>query len=52
MEKYNDGPMYYENDAIEFIRSRSGLSEKMISKVLELEFEYMKSIGLVEEIEV
>lgn len=42
--------MYYDNEAIEFIRSRSDLSEDVISKVLKLELEYMKSIGLVYEI--
>lgn len=48
--KNNEQPMYYDNDAIDFIRSRSDLSEDVISKVLELELEYMKSIGLVYEI--
>ena len=42
--------MYYYEDAIEFIRSRSDLSEDVISKVLELELDYMRSIGLVYEI--
>lgn len=46
-----DGPMYYESEAIEFIRSRSGLSEDVISKVLELEMDYISSIGLVIKIE-
>lgn len=46
-----DAPMYYHEDAVEYIRSRSGLSEKLINKVLELEMDYMRSIGLVYEIE-
>lgn len=49
MEK--EGIMYYHEDAVEYIHSRSGLSEKMINKVLELELDYMRSIGLVYEIE-
>lgn len=48
--KNDEQPMYYYEDAIEFIRSRSDLSEDVISKVLELELEYMKSIGLIYEI--
>ena len=48
--KNNEQPMYYDNDAIEFIHSRSDLPKDVISKVLELELEYMKSIGLVYEI--
>lgn len=47
----NEGAMYYHEDAVEYIRSRSGLSEKLINTVLELEMGYMRSIGLVYEIE-
>lgn len=49
--KVDSRPMYYDNDAIEYIRSRSDLSEDVISKILELELDYMRSIGLVYEIE-
>ena len=42
-----DTPMYIVTDAIEFIRSRSDLSEDVISRVLELEEEYMRSLGLI-----
>ena len=47
----NDTPMYYHEDAVEFIRSRSGLDYDTVNLVLELEMDYMRSIGLVYEIE-
>lgn len=45
----NNAPMYYVEDAIEFIRSRSGLDYDIVSQVLELEEDYMRSIGLIIE---
>lgn len=45
----NNKPMYFYEDAIKFIRNKSKLNEDIISKVLELELEYMRSIGLVYE---
>ena len=47
----NEAPMYYVDEAIEFIHERSGLSKKMISRVLELEEDYMRSLGLIVELE-
>ena len=45
----NNAPMYYVEDAIEFIRSRSGLDHDTVERVLELEEEYMRSIGIIIE---
>lgn len=50
-EECNKDIVYYDEDAIKFIHSRSDLNRDVINKVLELELEYMKSIGLVYEIE-
>lgn len=47
----NEVIMYYHEDAVEYIRSRSGLSVKLINTVLELEMDYMKSIGLIYEMD-
>ena len=50
LENY-DGPVYYVEDALEFIRKRCNLSDTVINLVLELEIDYMRSIGLIEEME-
>lgn len=42
-------PMYYVTDAIKFICDRSELSEEVVSQVLDLEMDYMRSIGIVIE---
>ena len=51
MIKLDDSPMYIHEDAVKFIKRRLGLSDYIIEKVLEAEFDYMKSIGLAYEIE-
>lgn len=43
--------MYNYEDAINFICKRLGLSKYIVEKVLEAELDYMKSIGLVVELE-
>lgn len=42
-------PVYNWEDAINFIQERCNLSEDVIIKVLELEEEYMKSVGIIVE---
>ena len=42
-------PVYNWKDAINFIHERCNLSEDVISEVLELEEEYMKSVGIILE---
>lgn len=39
------------HEAINFIMKETGLDENTINTVLESEFRYMKSIGLIEEVE-
>ena len=42
-------PVYNWEDAIKFIHERCNLSEDIIIEVLELEEEYMKSVGIIVE---
>lgn len=42
-----EGSMYYVSDAIDFICSRSDMDEETVRRVLELEMDYMESIGLI-----
>ena len=44
----NDMIMYDENDAIAYIALRCNLDEETIAKILDLEMEYMESIGIAE----
>ena len=47
----NENDLYYDdNEAIKFIKKETGLDENIINTVLESEFRYMKSIGLVEDL--
>lgn len=47
----NENDLYYDdNEAIKFISKETGLDENTINTVLESEFRYMKSIGLVEDL--
>ena len=43
----NNIPVYEFEDAINFISERSNIEKDTIKKVLELEEEYMKSIGVI-----
>ena len=46
----NDNTLVYNwKDAIKFIHERCNLSEDVIVEVLELEEEYMKSVGIIVE---
>lgn len=45
----NDTPVYDYEDAIVFIRERSNISRNIIEKVLMLEEEYMRSIGIISD---
>lgn len=46
----NDNELFYnDNDAVDFIKKETGLDENLINTVLESEFRYMESIGLVED---
>lgn len=52
MEEINmndNTPVYNWEDAIKFITERCNLSEDVIIEVLELEEEYMKSVGIIVE---
>lgn len=40
-------PVYNWEDAVKFVQERCNLSEDVITKVLELEEEYMKSVGIM-----
>lgn len=42
-------PVYEWEDAIKFIAERSNINKETIEKVLELEEEYLKTIGVVVE---
>lgn len=42
-----NAPVFDPNEATKFISERTGLSENIVEQVLEMEFEYMKHIGLV-----
>lgn len=42
-------PVYNWEDAVKFIHERCNLSEDMIIEVLQLEEEYMKTIGVITE---
>ena len=46
-----DGPTYYVEDAIKFIHDKTGIDEQLIEDILEAEDDYMRSIGLIVEIE-
>lgn len=39
--------MYYWEDAVEFIHNKSQIDKDTIDKVLELELDYMRTLGLV-----
>ena len=43
----NDTPVYDYEDAINFIGERSNISRDIIEKVLMLEEDYMRSIGII-----
>ena len=45
----NKTPMYRTSDAIKFIRVRADIDEKTIAKVVGLEEEYLRLIGIIEE---
>lgn len=46
----NDNELFYDdNDAVDFIKKETGLDENLINTVLESEFRYMESIGLIED---
>lgn len=46
----NANDLYYnDDDAVEYIKNETGLNENLIQEVLNAEFEYMKSVGLIEE---
>ena len=47
----NDGPMYYVEDAVKFIHDKTGVDEHLIEEILMAEDDYMRSIGLIVEIE-
>ena len=47
---FEDGPIYYEEDAVNFIRNATNIDEELIRKVLEAEEDYMRSIGLIVEL--
>lgn len=49
MNNNNETPVYNWEEAINFIHERCNLSADMIIEVLELEEEYMKSIGIIVE---
>lgn len=47
-----NGDLFYDdNDAVNFIKKETGLDEDIINTVLESEFRYMISVGLIERIE-
>ena len=43
----NDTPVYEYEDAIKFISERCDVSKDIIEKVLLLEEDYMRSIGII-----
>lgn len=47
----NTNDLYYDdNEVIKFIKEETGLDENLIKKILELEFRYMQSVGIIEEV--
>lgn len=48
----NPNDLYYDdNEAIEFIKKETGLNENIIEEVLNSEFHYMQSVGIIEELD-
>lgn len=45
----NNTPVYDYEDAINFIGERSNISKKIIEKVLILEEDYMRSVGIISD---
>lgn len=45
----NDTPVYEYEDAIKFISERCDFGKDIIEKVLLLEEDYMRSIGIIED---
>lgn len=45
----NNAPIWEWEDAVEFIAERCDIDRDIIEEVLELEFEYERSIGIVED---
>lgn len=45
----NDTPVYFVEDAIEFICEQTGLNEEIVRVVLESEEEYMIHIGVMDD---
>lgn len=43
----DNAPVYYVDEAVEFIFERSGINKNVINKVLELEADYLRSLGLI-----
>lgn len=42
-------PVYNWDDAVEYILSRSDFEKDFVEKVLELEEEYMRNVGIISE---
>ncbi len=47
----NNTPVYDYEEAINFIAERCDTSKEVIEKVLMLEEDYMRSIGIVDDVE-
>lgn len=45
----NDTPIYEWEDAINYIAERCDINKETIEKILELEEDYMRSIGVIVE---
>ena len=46
-----DEPIYYVEEAVSFIHNKTGIDEQLIRDVLDAEEDYMRSIGLIVELE-
>ena len=48
----NENDLYYDtNEAVKFIKKETGLDEDTILKILDSEMNYMRSVGIIEEVE-
>ena len=51
MNEFDNGPVYYVEEAVGFIINKTGIDEQLIRDVLDAEEDYMRSIGLIIELE-
>lgn len=51
MSEWSNSPVYYVEDAVSFVHNKTGIDEQLIRDILDAEEDYMRSIGLIVELE-